>query len=141
MAKSFLSTNLKYLLGLHSLTQTELSIKLGWGKSTISNYVNDKAKPSPDKLVVLSNYFKITVDDLIKRNLKVQGVTKTDNPQQGINDDLVKALARYERLLNELEQMKSVTEEDYERLWETVRQEAPELAKRIEEELRNEANG
>lgn len=55
---------LKYLRIEKKLGQIELAKQLGVGKSIISLWELDKCEPTLSKLVLLSNYFNLTIDYL-----------------------------------------------------------------------------
>lgn len=119
------------------MTQMQLSVELGFANSTISNYINKKSEPDPDKLLDIAAYFNITVDHLIGKDLTGDGISLTamDEEEVKVTRELVAVIARYEKALKQLEQSKTATEEDYNALWETVRRVDPELARRIEQEM------
>lgn len=137
LKKNFLASNLKYLSALKGMTQTQLSVELGFANSTISNYINKKSEPDPDKLLDIAAYFNITVDHLIGKDLTGDEISLTamDEEEVKITRELVAVIARYEKALRQLEQSKTATEEDYNALWETVRRLNPELARRLEQEM------
>ncbi|WP_250434729.1 XRE family transcriptional regulator [Hanstruepera flava] len=61
--------NIRHLRNLKSLTQEELAEDLKVPRSRISSYEEGRSAPNIKMLVLLSNYFKIPVDILIKNDL------------------------------------------------------------------------
>ncbi|WP_223034872.1 XRE family transcriptional regulator [Hanstruepera marina] len=61
--------NIRHLRNLKSLTQEELAEDLKVTRSRISSYEEGRSAPNIKMLVLLSDYFKIPVDILIKNDL------------------------------------------------------------------------
>ena len=59
----------KYRLELH-LSQEELAEKVYVTRQTVSNWENDKSYPDINSLVLLSTVFNISLDILVKGDLK-----------------------------------------------------------------------
>lgn len=49
-----------------NLSQSELANKIGVEQNTVSQWENEKRKPSLENVVKLSNLFNCTVDELLK---------------------------------------------------------------------------
>ena len=64
-----LGKNLRYLRKKSSKTQSELASLIKKGQTTIGNWENGISEPSIDELLLLSNYFDIPVDILLKTDL------------------------------------------------------------------------
>lgn len=60
-----ISKNLKRLLSENNKTNIDLSIYLGVTDSLISSYVTKNTLPPVDKIIKISEYFKISIDELI----------------------------------------------------------------------------
>ena len=65
----FLGKNIRYLRKQSSVTQSELASVIGKGQTTIGNWENGISEPSLEELLVLSNYFDISLDLLVKLDL------------------------------------------------------------------------
>ena len=50
-----------------NITQYKLSKALGFSNSTISNWRSDSVRPEGDKIVILADYFGVSVDYLMAR--------------------------------------------------------------------------
>lgn len=74
--KIHLASNLKYLITLHGSTQTKTSKELGFADSTMSNYINERSAPDPQRLLVIANHFGFTTDELLKLDFVKEGVPK-----------------------------------------------------------------
>lgn len=59
-----IAQNIKRLLNQHSMTQTELAEKIGIAKSTVSDYMNLRAKPSAGVLEKMAMVFGVSKSDI-----------------------------------------------------------------------------
>lgn len=66
---NLISENIKFLRNAKKLSQEALSKELDIKRSTLSGYENNSSEPSIDMLIKLSNYFHVTVDQLIRKDL------------------------------------------------------------------------
>lgn len=64
-----LAHNLRYLRNAYNLTQNDLSAILNISRQAYSNYENCKRMPDLDTLIRISNFYHITLDDLVNANL------------------------------------------------------------------------
>lgn len=65
----FLGKNIRYLRKQFPITQSQLASLIGKGQTTIGNWENGISEPSIEELLILSNYFDISLDVLIKVDL------------------------------------------------------------------------
>jgi transcriptional regulator with XRE-family HTH domain len=65
----YFNSNIKLLRKRFARTQDDVAFSLGMKRSTLSGYENNIAEPGMDTMVALSNYFKISIDTLIKVDL------------------------------------------------------------------------
>lgn len=72
------------------MSQSELGIKIGVGKTTVSNWETGYSSPDPDSLVKLSNIFNCTTDYLLGRtddkNVEILSGDKLPPELRGIID-------------------------------------------------------
>jgi len=61
--------NLKYLRKLRGWTQEEFANKLGIKRSLIGAYEEERAEPRLEVLEVISDMFKVTLDELLRQDL------------------------------------------------------------------------
>lgn len=81
------SSRLKYLRQSKQLNQVQLAEKLGVKKQSISNWENDNIMPSVEMLVKISDFFHVSTDYLLDRNIsETDGIMTLDitglSPQQ-----------------------------------------------------------
>jgi transcriptional regulator with XRE-family HTH domain len=65
----FLGKNLRHLRKQSSRTQSEIASLIQKGQTTIGNWENGISEPSLNELLIISNYFDIPVDTLLKVDL------------------------------------------------------------------------
>ncbi|HXB91400.1 MAG TPA: helix-turn-helix transcriptional regulator [Puia sp.] len=65
----FFGKNLRHIRKQLSKTQSEVASLLKKGQTTIGNWENGISEPSLEELVILSNYFDISLDTLVKVDL------------------------------------------------------------------------
>src|ERR1035438_1589336 len=65
----YISSNLKILRQRMGLTQEEVSAALGMNRSTYGGYENEIAQPNLETVIVLSKYYKVSIDVLIMEEL------------------------------------------------------------------------
>ncbi len=65
----FLGKNLRYLRKQSSKTQSEIAALINKGQTTVGNWENGISEPNLDELIVISNYFDISLDILLKNDL------------------------------------------------------------------------
>ena len=65
----FLGKNLRHLRKQSARTQSEVASLIQKGQTTIGNWENGISEPSLNELLIISNYFDISVDALLKFDL------------------------------------------------------------------------
>ena len=65
----FLGKNLRYLRKQSARTQSEIASLIQKGQTTIGNWENGISEPSLNELLIVSNYFDISIDTLLKVDL------------------------------------------------------------------------
>ncbi len=66
---SFANKNLKYLRKLRGWTQEEFALKLKIKRSLLGAYEEERAEPRIDILEVVSDMFKLTLDELLRKDI------------------------------------------------------------------------
>lgn len=61
--------NLKYLRKLRGWTQEEFANKVGIKRSLVGAYEEERAEPNYEVLETVSDLFKVTIDDLLRKDL------------------------------------------------------------------------
>ena len=72
------------------IDQTKLGEILNLSKSTISMYEKDSRSPSPETLVLLAQYFDVTVDYLLRGDIR--------NQNEIIQEEVSEFMDRYNKL-------------------------------------------
>ena len=67
---NFFAKNIQWLRKQKGLNQSEASETLGCSRSTYSNYETGYTQPDFDKLLEISQFFDINVDDLLNEDLQ-----------------------------------------------------------------------
>jgi len=62
----YFDSNIKFLRSRKKLTQDQLSVALEIKRSTLNNYENGISGPSIQSLVILSDYFHVAIDTLLR---------------------------------------------------------------------------
>jgi transcriptional regulator with XRE-family HTH domain len=66
---SVANQNMKYLRKLRGWTQEEFAQKLGIKRSLLGAYEEERADPRIDVLEIVCNMFKLTLDDVLRKDL------------------------------------------------------------------------
>lgn len=86
----FFSSNIKLLRSRKKLTQEVVSNELGFSRSTLNSYENALiTNPTVEALIAFSNYFKISIDNLLRLNLGKLSEGKLDELELG-HDDFIR---------------------------------------------------
>lgn len=73
---------MRYIRKQLSKTQSELASLLKKGQTTIGNWENGVSEPNLEELIVLSNYFDISLDTLIKTDLTAMSSQQAPWPRE-----------------------------------------------------------
>lgn len=65
----YFDSNIKFLRNRNKLTQDQLSVALEIKRSTLNNYENGISGPSIQSLILLSDYFHVAIDTLLRVDL------------------------------------------------------------------------
>jgi transcriptional regulator with XRE-family HTH domain len=100
--------NLKYLRTLNNISQGRLSEEIGIPRTTLGDYERSKTEPNIATILKLADYFKVSLDKMLKDNLshdthivsssdqlKVLAITIDSNNNQNIELVTTKAEAGY----------------------------------------------
>ncbi len=96
-----LQNNIRFLRDSKGLTITELAEKLGCSRDDIANWENRFTPKLPD-LVALCDFFKITIDDIIRKDLsKVMFslIQKGNEPKDDWKTKYLLLLEKYTKIL------------------------------------------
>lgn len=67
--KNYFGKNLRYLRVTNNMTQTDLAAKLNVSHQAVSNYERGQRSCNLDSLILLSELFDVSIDDLLKKKL------------------------------------------------------------------------
>jgi transcriptional regulator with XRE-family HTH domain len=88
----FLGKNIRYLRKKFHQTQEGIAFLVGKGQTTIGNWENGVSEPSLEDLLIISNYFGISVDAFLKTDLTLA----TPRMEEGQPDDRKKTPRSYD---------------------------------------------
>src|SRR5690606_2131504 len=67
---SIIQNNVKFIREHKGLSQEEFAEELNWTKPTVGSYEEGRSFPSINRLIELSDYCKIPIDVLVRRDLR-----------------------------------------------------------------------
>ncbi len=73
---SAFGTNIKKIRKLKSLSQKDFADLFGLKRGTLGAYEEGRSEPKIDTIINIANYFSIPIDNLIKRELKINELLK-----------------------------------------------------------------
>jgi transcriptional regulator with XRE-family HTH domain len=86
----YFSNNLVFLRKSAKKTQQEVAFDLKFsGSSRYSNYEKSSSKPDLDTLIALSKYFKVTIDDLLNKDLGSKKYPETPENTMSMKESVV----------------------------------------------------
>lgn len=109
-AKDFIQSNIRFLRKSKGLTQEEFALQLGITRAQVGAYEEGRAKPAYETIIKMANFFSLSLDALITKNLetgdktvqlmqgnglRVLSISVTDEGRENIELVPVKAAAGY----------------------------------------------
>lgn len=70
--ETFISTNIKYLRLTKGVTQAQLAKICDKGNTAVNNWERGIREPNAVDLANIANYFNVSIDDLIKKDLRLR---------------------------------------------------------------------
>lgn len=83
-----IGNNLKIVRKRKRMSQEEVATALGFTRSTYSGYENGVAQPSLENLIVLSDFYAIPIDDLVKKDLTTLTENEWSRLDKGLYTDV-----------------------------------------------------
>lgn len=83
-----IGSNLKLLRNRLKKSQEEVANELELTRSSYSGYENSVAQPNIDVLMLLSNYYKVSIDDLIKKDFESFSESDWSKIDSGVDVDV-----------------------------------------------------
>ena len=69
----YLNTNLSFLRKNKALTQLEIAREIGLSQKVVSAYERGDREPSLKNLIKIAEYFSVSIDDMLLKDLRPQG--------------------------------------------------------------------
>ncbi len=112
----FLGKNLRYLRKQSSKTQSEIAALIKKGQTTVGNWENGISEPNLEELLIISNYFDIPVDTLLKVDLSEMNLFQRQGasnvtPYEHADGELSQVREREDKWSFVLQEIKSLREE------------------------------
>jgi transcriptional regulator with XRE-family HTH domain len=112
----YLGKNMRYLRKQLSKTQSEIASLIKKGQTTIGNWENGISEPNLDELLIISNFFDIPLDTLVKIDLAEVNTPHRPGAGNAIPYDhspetLAQVRERDDKLSYVLQEIKSLREE------------------------------
>lgn len=127
----FFGENIKYLRTRSGLTQKDLGKVVGGTNAMIQKYEKGTGSPSFEILIKLAEYFDISIDDLVFRNLNIEGKWQAISQVQEASVEYGNKL-KSEKLKTEIaDQLIEFMKQRIAMLEDVIRQNDPEQAKRL----------
>jgi DNA-binding XRE family transcriptional regulator len=86
MKNSILSKNIRKLRAFKNLNQTDFAELFGIKRASIGAYEEGRAEPKLDTLIKIITFFKLSLDDLIIKELTVNQIAKFDKAYNRANN-------------------------------------------------------
>jgi len=109
----FLGKNLRHLRRQSAKTQSEIASLIQKGQTTIGNWENGISEPSLNELLIISNYFDIPIDALLKTDLSTTKAPDTQR-QSGV-------IPPYDHTQKDLPAANEQANPDNLSLWQAIR--------------------
>ncbi|UKN01915.1 helix-turn-helix domain-containing protein [Paracrocinitomix mangrovi] len=88
MDKTIIAKNFKKLRLFKSMNQSEFADLFGITRSSVGSYEEGRAEPKLDTLLKVADYFKLKVDDIIRKELTVNQIAGFNYPtNEGIRNE------------------------------------------------------
>lgn len=100
---NFLKSNLDFLKVLNNASNEKVGEDTGIGKK-FRNYAVGKNEPSLNDLIKISNYFNVSIDDLLKKNMKESGLKSTVE-EPPVKYNVSRKLAEMESQIRQLSEL------------------------------------
>ncbi len=111
IAVKLLANNLYFLRRSRQIQQAQIPAILGFPQSSWSNWENGKNNPDIDTLISISNFFEVSLDDLVKTDLQASGQVIVDkslpkkNKIKPLLESYTELLANLQKTQPELSQL------------------------------------
>lgn len=76
--QTYISSNIKHLRSCNGTTQEQLAKACNKGYTAVGNWEKGIREPSAVDLANIANYFNVSIDDLIKKDLRYDSKKNTN---------------------------------------------------------------
>ncbi len=83
-----IGTNLKLLRNRRKKSQEEVANELNLTRSSYSGYENNVAQPNLESLILFSDYYKVSIDDLVRRDFEKYKESDWEKIDKGLHTDV-----------------------------------------------------
>ena len=83
-----IAKNLKLLRNRRKKSQEEVATELGLTRSSYSGYENNVAQPNLESLILFSDYYKVSIDDLVRRDFSTCKDAEWSAIDKGLNVEI-----------------------------------------------------
>lgn len=90
------SDNLNKLLARHDMAQRKFADMSGINYKSLVNYCTAKCLPNIDIMLFISKYFKVSIEQMFSKDLKIEEIPDTISVKYGmLNDEEKAAISKY----------------------------------------------
>lgn len=83
--------NLKKIRQSKNITQAKVSKDLHFAHTTYTAYENEKIQPSTDSIIKIADYFNVSIDELVGREIDIINLNYIDNTRKNIIKSVLNA--------------------------------------------------
>lgn len=126
-----LASNIRFLRTRRGLTQTDLAGELEKTSAAISDYEKGKSVPPLEVALRISQFFQVSIDDLVKKDLRREDILSTSGIAFEPASDYQSQYEQVRKQLQTQERMTQLLEQRLTELEREIREQAPALARRL----------
>ncbi|HTN38830.1 MAG TPA: helix-turn-helix transcriptional regulator [Arachidicoccus sp.] len=86
--KIYFKENLAFLRRKFNKTQSEIASQVNKSQRIVSNWERDNTEPSLEEIGILSDFFGITSDELLFKNLESEGLNSGRNVNEPLKNEI-----------------------------------------------------
>ena len=85
---SIFGKNIKKIRSLHQLSQQDFAKLFGISRGSVGSYEEGRAEPKIETLIAISKYFKISIDELLKKEqYGLEKTVKIESPEVAVKEE------------------------------------------------------
>lgn len=97
----YFAQNIKYLRKKEKLSQDQLAENFDLSRGAITGYENGKSKPKFEDFLKIADFFGVSLDDLVYRNMEEEGPGELLGPPAGGREGLREEIKELIRQMKE----------------------------------------